>query len=182
MIQSKCSFECDAYRTAPVRRTMFFYDINWDLAFLSRWRFWVWRVVLFCFLPCKTAKLFFLLIVMHFVPLQYAGPWFLWHKLNLAPSKSVCFLVGICSGCLLPPWFNQNVLLNVLQFVPLQYDLPWFLWHQLSSSFSFTLKILSLECVFFCFHPCKAVESFYLRVVMHFVLLQNDRPWFSRPY
>ena len=82
----------------------------------------------------------------------------------IVPSKRcVGFLEGICSGSVLPPWFNQSVLLNVRLFVPLQFDLPWFLWHQLSCSFSFTLKILGLECgVFFCFHPCKAVKLFYL--------------------
>ena len=71
MIQSKRYFDCDAFLTAPVWWTVIF--INWVLAFHSRWIFWVWKVV-FCFLPCNAVKSFFVLIVMHFVPLQYDGP------------------------------------------------------------------------------------------------------------
>ena len=98
----------------------------------------------------------------------------------LVPSKRcVGFLVGICSGSLLPPWFNQIVLLNVRQFVPLQYDLPWFLWHQLSCSFSFTLKVLGLECgVFFAFIHVWLLNCFIFWM-MKFVPGQYDRPWFS---
>ena len=47
MIQSKCSFECDALRTAPVLLTIIFFDINWVLGFHSRWRFFAWKVAIF---------------------------------------------------------------------------------------------------------------------------------------
>ena len=102
MIKAKFYFECDAIRTAPVRRTMFYYDINWDLAFPSRWRFWVCKVVFFCFLPCKTVKSFFFF-------------WMWCNSYHTRPLFSVR-LLSFGSAFSLTSWIFRKTLLLVARF------------------------------------------------------------------
>ena len=145
LIQSNCYFECDAFLTAPVWWTMnfmtsteFYLFFHVEVFGFERWYFFV-----FCHARLLNCFFFWLWCVSYrssMMDLNFHGISFF-----LAPSRSVCFLEGICSGCLLPSWVNQIVVLSMMQFLPLQYDGPWFFWHQLSSSFSFTLKILGLE-------------------------------------
>ena len=144
MIQSKCSFECDAYRTAPVRRTMFFYDINWDLAFLSRWRFWVCKVVFFAFFHARLLNLFSSECDAIRIIRDHCFQFVCW-VLVLLSVWQVGFFGRHFYLLLASSTIWLKLLLIAMHFVPPQSDELWFWWHWLSSSSSFMLKFCGLE-------------------------------------
>ena len=171
---------CISYRSSMMDHD--FYDITWVLAFLSRWRFWVWKVVLFCFLPCKAAKLFFFWLWCisyrsSMMDLVFHGiTWFSLRQEEVFVFWRAFVLVACClpDSIKLLFWMWCNSHRSSMMDHDF-YDINWVL------PFLSRWRFWVWKVVFFCFLPCKAVKSFFLLIVMRFVPLQYDGPWFSWP-